>query len=162
MKFTRARTQYACLKVLYFSAMVVNGASATDQQGPDVEPAYISGQLATAVKQTDFSALARHVDVRRIESDEYQQVFRYTLEIREVFRGPQSETLTYKLIAEPGETAGLSSDWVIVTLCQTEDRYEWPGTGAIFTATETLIETARGAAQESDPGQSNFEQCDWN
>ena len=161
MEATRSQRRYARLKVLCLSVIVVNTAAATDEQSPDIEPAYIRDNLASAVKQTDFSALARHVDVRRVDSGENQQVFLYTLEIQEVFRGPESGTLTYKLIAEPGETADLSSDWVIVTLCRTEEGDEWPGTGAIFPATEILIDAARAAGRESDPEQSYFEHCGW-
>lgn len=161
MDATRSQKRYGRLKALCFSVMVVNTAAATAEQSPDIEPAYIRDNLADAVKQTGFSALARHVGVHRVESGEHEQVFLYSLEIQEVFRGPQSETLTYKLIAEPGETADLSSDWVIVTLCRTEDGYEWPGTGAIFPATEALIDAARAAGRKTDPEQSYFAHCDW-
>ncbi|MFL1403861.1 hypothetical protein ACJO2E_00725 [Marinobacter sp. M1N3S26] len=139
-------------------------ASGPKQAGSGGQSDFISEALVDAVEQTHFSAVVRHVSAERRApgASDSGPVFLHRVEVREVFRGPEVESLTYALYAEPGESSASSSGWVIITLCRGSDEgYEWPGTGAIFPATEELVEIARKAARNAGPDQQAFNQCDW-
>lgn|SRR5690554_3726007 len=147
------------ISTVFMTACQASDPATTNSSG---QPDYVAEALADAIEQTHFSAVARHLSTEHEDSETSDSgaVFLYQVEVREVFRGPPIESLTYELYTEAGETSSTPPDWLIITLCETENGYHWPGTGAIFPATEDLLHVARIAAQNVDPAQRSFEQCD--
>lgn len=152
--------------IVLFVSMVLMGscqASTAEEVKPVGRFGFVEKALIDAVDQTPFAAVVRHVSAQRqaSEASEGELVFLHHVEVRDVFRGPKIDRLTYALFAEPGESDAAPSEWVIITLCQGNGGYEWPGTGAIFPTTEELVAVAREASRDVDPEQQVFEQCEW-
>lgn len=160
METLAGRILLLVVATVFMSACQASGSKEADS---DSQSDFVGEALVDAVEQTHFSAVVRHVNVERKDtgSSDSEPVFLHRVEVREVFRGPEVESLTYELYAEPGETSAAPSEWVIITLCQGSNGFEWPGTGAIFPATEKLVEVARKAARDASPDQQAFTQCDW-
>lgn len=155
-----SRTLLVVILALFSSACQASGSKGLDPGGPS---GFAEEVLVDAIEQTHFSAVVRHVTTEREEhgAAATEQVFLHRVEVREVLRGPEVENLTYRLYAEPGETSATPSEWVIITLCEGEEGLEWPGTSAIFPATVELVDLARKTAQDADPDQQTFNQCEW-
>ncbi|MCG8518673.1 MAG: hypothetical protein MI794_11840 [Pseudomonadales bacterium] len=138
-------------------------ASSTEKDEAVAPSGFVEEALIDAIEQTPYAAVVRHVLAERQPSraNDRALVFLHHVEVREVFRGPEIDRLTYALFAEPGESDAAPAEWVIITLCQRNGGYEWPGTGAIFPATEELVAVAREASRDVNPEQQVFEQCEW-
>lgn len=154
------RTPLLVMLAMFMSACQASGSKGLDPDGPS---GFAAEALVDAIEQTHFSAVVRHVTTEREElgAAATEQVFLHSVEVREVLRGPEVGNLTYRLYAEPGETSATPSEWVIITLCEGEEGLEWPGTGAIFPATDELLDVARTAARDADPDQQAFNHCEW-
>lgn len=116
--------------------------------------------LAQAIRETPYSAVLKHtaVEVLSSTSNEEQHVFR--ARVVEALRGPKQPSISYVMVTEKGEDAAFTKEPVIVNLCQDQDGYYWPGTGAEFPLTEASLAVARSAAQHLPQGQSSFRSCD--
>lgn len=152
--------------IVLIVSMVLMGscqASTAEEGNPVGRIGFVEKALIDAVDQTPFAAVVRHVSAERqaSEASNGEPEFLHHVEVRDVFRGPEIDRLTYALFAEPGESDAAPSEWVIITLCQGDEGYQWPGTGAIFPATEELVAVARKASRDVEPEQQVFEQCEW-
>lgn len=144
----------------------VAGAPAADAVAGDVAPHDedpMLAFLAEAIANTSYVALVRHTSVQRRPAagkHDFEDDLIYKARVLRTFRGPSLTHLTYVAGVERGETASLSYEPVLLTLCASGSKFYWAGTGSSFPADEAVLAAAEHHAANVDRQQTVFKFCD--
>ncbi len=156
---------------LVLSALVLSPCGASDAslekaQPPLYQSLLIQG-LADAITETPYSALVQQMTVDVIalpdidKNDDYaEEQHIYNAAVLETYRGPQLKNISYAVIVEKGKAAMLSKEPVILTLCEKEDIFFWPGVSSTFPASNQVKSIAKAVSKNVDAKQASFANCD--
>jgi hypothetical protein len=119
------------------------------------------------VSNTSYCALIQHtsVDVVPIHDpypeDGYaEEKHIYHANVIETLHGQQLENISYTTITEKGESATISTEPVVITLCVGKEGFLGLGTGSVYPATEEVIKAARRISQKVKSGKQSFSFCE--
>ncbi|THB67668.1 MAG: hypothetical protein D6B27_04110 [Gammaproteobacteria bacterium] len=108
--------------------------------------------LENYVSNTNYCALIQYtsVDAAIIPDDSSKEKHTYHAKVRETFRGPKYENITYTAIVKKGESSHISSRPIVITLCHNKEGlwgldYEsrFPAQKKIIEATKKIIEKTK-------------------
>ncbi len=140
-------------------ALLAAGAAQAAEPGTAAQAEF----LRKAVAGTPYSALVVHtrVDIAPLAgkakaSDAGEERHTYHAKVLETFRGARAPSIRYEMVVESGESAELSSQPQIVTLCKGPRGLYWPGVGASFPGGAETVAQARAAAKQA----AAASQCD--
>ncbi|WP_444931649.1 hypothetical protein ACJJIF_07740 [Microbulbifer sp. SSSA002] len=116
--------------------------------------------LSESILNTPFTAVIQHTRVIKLSSypgvgDTYQ----LSADVLEAIKGVHQNQITYRLIVEVGEDVILDAKPVIISLCQDNGGYYWPGVGAEFPASKKLIKIAHKVAKENSQAVLDQNHC---
>ncbi|MEJ2612300.1 MAG: hypothetical protein P8179_20100 [Candidatus Thiodiazotropha sp.] len=157
------------LPIVFLTSACEAGSSnnGSDTNLTDAEIHQQSKYMRQAFKETPYAALVEVISVKTIDmpdddpTDDYaEQKLVYQVNVIETFRGEKRSQLSYNMYIEKGDSVESSSEPFIITLCQSEDGFYWPGVGASFSADKRLIAIAKKQARELDNKQVSFAGCD--
>lgn len=156
---------HARLRWLAGAALLAAGAA----QAAEPDAAAQAEFLRKAVAGTPYSALVVHtrVDIAPLAGKDRassqgqpaeagEERHTYHARVLETFRGAKAPSIRYEMVVESGESAELSSQPQIVTLCKGPRGLYWPGVGASFPGGADAVAQARAAAKQA----AAASQCD--
>lgn len=118
-------------------------------------------------KDTPYAALVKITSVKVIDlpdddpNDDYaEQKLVYQANVIDTYRGAKRSQLSYEMIVEKGDSVEPNDEPFILTLCQSQDGFYWPGVGASFSADKRLIALAKKLISQLDNKQTSFMACD--
>jgi hypothetical protein len=142
-----------------------NGGSDTNLTDEEIHQQ--SKYMLQAIKETPYAALVKVISVKTIDmpdddpTDDYaEQKLVYQVKVIETFRGEKRSQLSYDMYIEKGDSVESTSEPFIITLCQSEDGFYWPGVGASFSADKRLISIAKKQTRQLVNKQISFTGCD--
>ncbi|RCU50439.1 hypothetical protein DU002_08430 [Corallincola holothuriorum] len=104
--------------------------------------------LTESILLTPFSAVVSHKNVTRLASNPNEgDLYIFNVEVIEPISGEAHKELSYRMFVESGEDVILNEAPVIISLCESNGDYYWPGVGAEFPATTALVKAAHQAAK---------------
>ncbi len=126
-----------------------------------------SEALVEAIANTPYSALIRITLVNPIDlpttdnsDDYYDQKIIYHADVIETYRGNAKKNIAFTMYTEKGEELSFPQTPFIITLCQSNEEFYWPGVGAVFSADTRLRNIAKKIAKKADKTQLIFEDCE--
>jgi hypothetical protein len=129
--------------------------------------AFMMEALEDFISDTPYCAIIQHtsVDVVPIpdpdpNDDDVEEKHIYYAKVLETFRGQQLENISYITITEKGESATISTEPVVITLCVGKEGFLGLGTGSVYPATEEVIKAARRISQKVKSGKQSFSFCE--
>lgn len=152
-----------------FTALLLSQTSCSMAQQPTATLSLTEQQrfLQKSVQQTPFSAVVKITDVSiKPANDDSDMLWHiYSAQVISHIRGSLTGRLRFAMAVEEGEDAVIPDKPVLLTLCRASDlgidtHFYWPGTGAMFEASEELIALAQKSAKGVDMGQTDFSLCD--
>ncbi len=155
-------------KMLFFIVFFAISCTGYTQQNETGEDCFSlqSEALVNAIANTPFAALIRitsfqPTDVSPVKKiDDYGQEIICYADIIKTFRGEVKKNISFTIYVEHGEELGFPKKPFIITLCKSNGKYYWPGTGAIFSAEYELISRAEKAGEHVDKLQKKFMICE--
>ncbi len=154
------------LSALLLQSCGANDTSPEKTQSPVHQPLLIQG-LTDAITETPYSALVQQMTVDVIPlpdtdtSDDYaEEQHVYNAAVLETYRGQPLKNISYAMIVEKGEAAILSKEPVILTLCEKEGIFFWPGVGSKFPASNQVKSVAKAVSKNVDVKQASFANCE--
>lgn len=105
--------------------------------------------LAQSILNTPFTALVSHTKVTKLSSDPDEgDVYVLNAKVLEPISGKKLEKISYKIAVEFGDTVILNSEPVILSLCEKNGEYYWPGVGAEMPASKELLKLAHQVSRK--------------
>jgi hypothetical protein len=138
-----------------------------DTHQTDAEIYQQSKHMQQAFRETPYAALVEVISIKTIDlpdddpTDDYsEQKLIYQVNVIETYRGEKRSQLSYDMYIEKGDSVESSNEPFIITLCQSEEGFYWPGVGAGFPADKRLIAMAKEISKQIDNTQMSFTGCD--
>lgn len=104
--------------------------------------------LAQSILNTPFTAVVSHTQVIKLTSNpDDGDVYVLNAEVLEPISGKAQKKISYRIFVEFGEDIILNKEPVIISLCEDNGDYYWPGVGAEFPATAELLKVAHQVAK---------------
>lgn len=120
----------------------------------------ITPYLADAMKNTPYSALVKNTAVsfvKKISNEDWEYLI--SANVLETYRGQQVAEVKYSIIVPKNESISVGGPPVILTLCEFDKKFYWPGVGAQFPASKKLISSAKKIKLQLQPNQTKFSGC---
>lgn len=170
---TRCRFLGGCSLVafscIFFASMVSAGGDASvDGGNAKVKLSLNTMQsfMLESLAGSPYFALVEHTSYDIVELDGHsnsasfeQKVIYHANPIR-VFRGVDSEKISYFAIVEKGEHVAISPEPKLISLCHSDEGYYWPGVGSSFPSTKENIELITEAVSDLPKVQKVYSMCD--
>ena len=106
--------------------------------------------VVAAIAATPYSALVQLKGFKRIalpNTSPPETRVEYRADVFETFRGIDHKQITFYQVIEDDEEPMLIGSQFIITLCQDNSGYFWPGTGSAFPNTPQMLDVAKSTAQ---------------
>ncbi len=101
------------------------------------------GFLAQSILNTPYTAMISHTQVTKLNSNPDEgDMYVLNAKVLESILGKTLEKISYKIFVEFGEAVILNNEPVIISLCEKDGEYYWPGVGAEMPASTELLELA--------------------
>lgn len=164
--------KYKILTLLLTTVLfIVSSCSIKEAAPPDKSEQHRLAMMMEAlegfVSNTPYCALIKHtrVDVVPVPDpypdDGYvEEKHIYHAKVLETFRGQKMSNISYMTITEKGEGANISTEPIVITLCNDKEGFWGLGTGSAYPATNDVIKTARQIGSKVKTSKESFSFCE--
>jgi hypothetical protein len=147
------------LGLLIFQACSVNRSNTPDKYQQETFDSLKF--LEDAISDTPYSALIQYTgdDIISDLKDNVEKHI-YHAKVLETYRGQKFENISFYLYCEEGEGLNIDDEPVVITLCNDNEGFYWPGVGAEFEASQEVVREARRISKKySSAKQQSFPYC---
>lgn len=155
------------LELLLFQACNAKHVTTSDKHQLETSALMIEA-LEDFISNTPYCALIQYTNVDVVpvpdpypEDGYAEEKHIYHAKVLETYRGKQLANISFRTICQKGDDASFSMEPTVVTLCADNEGFFWPGTGAMFPATEEVIKAAKRIGQKFEFVQQAFPNCEW-
>ncbi len=104
--------------------------------------------LVQSILNTPFTAVVTNTQVTKLTSNPDEgDIYLLNADVQEIITGKTETNISYRIFVEFGEDVLVNNEPVIISLCEDDDGYYWPGVGAEFPVTAALLTLAHQAAK---------------